>query len=161
MTSASPLNRWEWREDRLENQDAWTRVDIPVDLDGAVTMVATITAKLPRSDRKDCPNKDYYQCHERGLLWHLMDSIDGNSWFSIANGSLYQEADKNVVRISSPLGLKLSLMLLTYHDIITGTWKDDDSPVERRSCPGPTTCDFDHSILKVTDIVLNVAVRSI
>jgi hypothetical protein len=158
MTAGSPLSRWEWRESQLSEQDTWTFIEVPLDLDGAVTMTATVIATLARGDpRPDGYVTDY---HERGLVWFFQDSLDGQNWFTVANGAIYPGDDRGVARVSSPLGTVLRVALTT--SCFVARVRDHEAGAFKRTpCSGPESCSFDHSTLLVTDIAVHVAVRSI
>lgn len=156
MTATSPLARWEWREAQLPNRDVWSYVEIPLDLDGAVTLTATIAATLPRDGAT--PDGTIMTYHERGLVRRIEDSLDGESWFCAANGIIYPAAGANVTRISSPLGTVARLAWWT-NCVITRV-KDGGEAFMRDACSNKS-CGFDHSTLIVTDVVFNIGVRSI
>jgi hypothetical protein len=162
MTAGSPLSRWEWRESQLSDQDTWTFIEVPLDLDGAVTMTAMLTATPARRDPGPGETASVY--HERGLVWYFQDSLDVQNWFTVANGALYPGADRGVARVSSPLGTTLRLALTTSCSVATVA-SGEVAAFKRTPCPNPgksyETCSVDHSTLLVTDIAVHVAVRSI
>lgn len=162
MTAGSPLSRWERQGNQLSGQDSWTFIEVPLDLDGAVTMTATVAATLARGDL--VPDGNGNVCHERGLIWYFQDSLDRQNWFTIANGTIYPRGDPGVARVSSPLGTALRLALTT-SCFIARMRRDNVTVFKRDPCPDPqmpgVTCSFDHSTLLVTDIAVHVAIRSI
>jgi hypothetical protein len=162
VTAGSPLSRWEKREIQLSDQDSWTFIGVPLNLDGAVTMTATVAATLGRGDAR--PDERVTDYHERGLVWHFQDSLDGQNWFTVANGAIYPGAERGVARVSSPMGTALRLALTT--SCFTARVREGEvTAFQRTPCPDPQksylTCSFDHSTLMVTDIAVHVAVRSI
>jgi hypothetical protein len=169
LTATSPLGKWAWREAELPNRDVWSYVEIPLDLDGAVTMTATIAATLPQEDGGTV-RSIWIGRHERTLVWRIEDSLDGESWFMIADGAATRTEPTQVTRISFPLGTRARLALWA-NCVIASIRQDDNSTQARQPCLKTQSvailggvqesCAFDHSTLVVTNVAFNVAVRSI
>jgi hypothetical protein len=169
LTAGSPVGKWAWRERELPNLDAWTYAEIPLDLDGAVTMTATIAATLPQEEGGTVRGI-WSHHHERTLVWRIEDSLDGESWFITANGVATRTETTQITRISSPLGTRARVALWA-NCVIASIRQDDGATQERTSCRkaqatvtlggSQESCTFDHSALIVTDVAFNVAVRSI
>lgn len=149
----------------MPNLPGWSYVEIPLDLDAAVTVTASIAATLPQQEPgKRIPGDMYHleqiEQHEGILVWQIESSIDGVSWFTAAKGVLVRTEPNQVARISSPLGTKARLAWWT-SVVVAEKSVRDGSTYKRDRCTYLSLCPFDHSTLIVADVVFNVIVRSI
>lgn len=157
-----------WREAELPNLPRWSLVEIPLDLDAAVTMTMTITAELPQ-EVGGSERSVWIERHERTLVWKMEDTLDGETWFLVAHGVADGTTPAQIARISSPLGTRARLGWWT-DCVIASIRKDDGSTQQRKTCNkaelvvlggARSACQFDHETLKVTNVIFNVAVRCI
>jgi hypothetical protein len=141
LTAASPLAKWAWREAELPNLDVWSYAEIPLDLDGAVTMTATIAATLPQEEG-GTERSVWIDRHERTLGWRIEDSLDGERWFTVASGAATRTQPAQVTRISSPLGTTARLAWWA-NCVIASIRRDsgetqERAPASRRDPRGPS-----------------------
>lgn len=140
--------KWQWHQPELRASDGVTNIDIPLDLDDAITLVATLSAQIPR-------NHDGHPHHELGLEWWLGDTLDGQSWHHIENGYLSFLIHTEAARISSPIGSRAQLNIVGKVQVRTSL-----GYLERRDCT-TANCPVNHESLVIKGLSINVAVRSL
>lgn len=147
--SKLPLTRWRWTAASVKNVNDWAYINIPIDLDGAVTLTATMAATFREPSYGPT-------AHEEQLEWELRDSLDGQSWHTIATGCLTPNLSAGIIRVASPLGtsLRLYLRLMLIRTAYVGS-----TVSQRIYCPDE--CNSREHTPTVADAVLNVAIRSI
>jgi hypothetical protein len=147
----SGLDTWEHRIAGFDSDD-WVLVDVDLDLERAVTLVATASATVVGVDRDDGPPYRF----EYGVSWILQDTLTGADWHRVAGGRLLSALPRTISRVSSPLGTSARLGVKPE---VLGTM--DYTGLNVQNADGWSHLWQDIDLVKPTDVRINVAVRSI
>jgi hypothetical protein len=138
----------------------YTYEAIPLDLESAVTLVATASADMgKRTDLvlEGVMVAGWFKYHAPGVNWRIQDSLDGVHWHSVVEGGLWLGNESMVRRFSSPMGTNVRLAWqMTPVVVVTN---ETETEIRSRSvCPG--RCGIDHADLRVSDLLFNIVIRS-
>jgi hypothetical protein len=146
------LLTWEHRAASLDSDD-WVLIPIELELAGAVTLVASASGKLAGHQHHDKPPPFSFGY---GISWVIQDSLTGDDWHWLTGGLLVPSDARQIRRISSPTGTSARLGLKSYVvAAMDGT---------NRNFEGATGWSYiwnDMELTKPTDVLVNIAVRSL
>ena len=148
------IREWSYEAPSLQPTGGGIVLSCPLDLRHAVSVTASFAGNMPQAESHG--ERDGYLMEHRELVlaWQIQDSLDGSSWFVLANGTLTHTQTQQVVRITQSLGTRLQLWIYCYGAVAL-LRRDNKSTQQRDQEIG------NPANLSITDLRVNVAVRGV